>query len=103
MASELHPLKFELQIWLSLTVGTLKNSQSFIFGVSNWKFCKVGYPVGTPKPDIQMQIFLIGIYLFFMLLFFSQKNQNLLDIQEHCICKLGKIRRELKPSFGVDY
>ena len=31
-----------------------------------------------------------------MLLFFSQKNQNLLDIQEHCIRKLGKIRSELK-------
>ena len=42
----------------SLTVGVLTNSQSFIFGVSNWKFCKVGYPIGTPKPDIQMQIFL---------------------------------------------
>ena len=62
-----------------LTVGTLANSRSFIFGVSNWKFCKVGYPMGTPKPDIQMWIF-----------------QNLLDIQEHCIRKLGKIRSELK-------
>ena len=31
-----------------------------------------------------------------MLLFFSEKNQSLLDIQEHCICKLGKIRSELK-------
>ena len=39
-------------------MGTLTNSRSFIFGVLNWKFCKVGYPVGTPKPDIQMQIFL---------------------------------------------
>jgi len=36
-----------------------------------------------------------------MLLFFSEKNQNLLDIQEHCFCKLGKIRSELKPLFGV--
>ena len=31
-----------------------------------------------------------------MLLFLHEKNQNLLDIQEHCIRKLGKIRSELK-------
>ena len=42
-------------------------------------------------------------FLFFMLLFFSEKNQNLLDIQEHCIRKLGKIRSELKLLFGVYY
>ena len=30
-----------------------------------------------------------------MLLFFSEKNQNLLDIQEHSIRKLGKIWSEL--------
>ena len=42
-----------------LTMGTLTNSQSFIFGDSNWKFCKVSYPVGTLKSDIQMQTFLI--------------------------------------------
>ena len=30
-----------------LTMGTLTNSRSFIFGDSNWKFCKVGYPVGN--------------------------------------------------------
>ena len=83
----------------SLTVGTLTNSRSFIFGDSNWKFCKVGYPVGPPKPDIQMRTFLT----FLMLLFFSEKNQNLLDIQEHCIRKLGKIRSELKLLFGVYY
>ena len=82
----------------SLTMGTLANSRSFIFGVSNWKFCKVGYPVGTPKPDIQMRIFLT--WDFFLMLF---KNQNLLDIQEHCIRKLGKIQNELKLLFGVYY
>ena len=38
-----------------------------------------------------------------MLLCFSEKNQNLLDIQEHCIRKLGKIRSELKHLFGVYY
>ena len=37
------------------------------------------------------------------LLFFSAKNPSLLDIQEHCICKLGKIRSELKLLFGVYY
>ena len=43
-----------------------------------------------------MRIFLTFFIIFIMLLFFSEKNQNLLDIQEHCICKLGKIRSELK-------
>ena len=80
----------------------LTNSRIFIFGDSNWKFCKVGYPVGTQKPDIQMWTFLTWDY-FFMLLFLSDKNLNLLDIQEHCICKLGKIPSELKLLFGVYY
>ena len=65
------------EIWtanldLSLTVGTLTNSRSFIFGDSKWKFCKVGYPVGPQKPDSQMQTFLTWDF-FFMLLFFSEK------------------------------
>ena len=40
-----------------------------------------------------------------MLLFFSEKNQSLLDIKEHCIHKLGKIRSELKLSlvFIIDF
>ena len=40
-----------------------------------------------------------------MLSFFIEKNQNLLDIQlqEHCICKLGKIRSELIFLFGFYY
>ena len=38
-----------------------------------------------------------------MLLFFSEKNQNLLDIQEHCIHKLAKIQSDLKLLFGVYY
>ena len=61
----------------------------------------VDYPVGTPKPDIQMQIFLT--FYFVMLLFLCEKNQNLLDIQEHCIHKLGKIRSEPKLLSGVSY
>ena len=51
------------EIWTAnlaqlLTVGTLTNSWNFIFGDSNWTFCKVGYSVGPPKPDIHMWTFL---------------------------------------------
>ena len=53
-----------------LTMGTLTNSRSFIFGDPNWKF----YPVGTPKPDIQIETFLTWDFFFFMLLFLSEKN-----------------------------
>ena len=53
-----------------LTMGTLTNSQSFIFGDSNWKFCKVGYPAGTQK--FRCRLFWLGIF-FFMLLFLSEK------------------------------
>ena len=67
----------------SFTVGTLTNSWSFIFGDLDWKFCNVGYPVCTLKPDIQMWTFLTWDFFFFMLLFLSEKNLNLLDIQEH--------------------
>ena len=35
--------------------------------------------------------------------FWVKKNPNLLDIQEHCICKLGKIQSKLKLLFGVYY
>ena len=35
--------------------------------------------------------------------FVCEKNQNLLDRQEHCICKLGKIWNELKLLLGVYY
>ena len=72
-----------------------------------WRFklemLKSDTPVGTQKPDIQMQTFLTWDYYFVMLLFLSEKYQNLFDIQEHCICKLGKIRSELKLLFGVYY
>ena len=87
----------------SLTVGTLTNSRSFIFGNSNWKFCKVGYPVGPQNTNIHMRTFLTSDFFFFMCLFFSEKNLNLLDIQEHCIRKLGEIQSELKLLFGVYY
>ena len=87
----------------SLTVGTLTNLRGFFIGNSNWKFCKVGYPVGPQKPDIQMRTFLTWDFFFLMLLFFSERNLNLLDIQEHCIRKLEKIQSELKLVFGVYY
>ena len=45
----------------------------------------------------RVRYFRPGIFNFyFMLLFLSEKNQNLLDIQEHCICKMGKIPSELE-------
>ena len=73
-----------------------------MFGDSNWTLCKVSYPVGTPKPDIQMGTFLTwDFYYFYYAFIFECKNLNLLDIQEHCICKLGKIQSELKLSRGV--
>ena len=90
----------------SFTVGTQTNSWSFIFGDSNWKFCLVGYPIGPPKPDIQMWPFLtwdLKKKKNYAFIFVSEKNLNLLDIQEHCIRKLGKIRSELKLLFGVYY
>ena len=51
-----------------LTLGTLTNSQSFISGDSNWKFYKLSYPVGTLKPNIQMQTFRIWDFFFLILI-----------------------------------
>ena len=90
MVSELHPLIFELQIWPSLTMATLTNSQSFIFGNSNWKFCKVSYPVGTQKHDIQMRTFLTWGLLFFVLLFFSEKIKACWIYKNTVFAKWGK-------------
>ena len=71
---------FEIQtanLAQSLTMGTLTNSQNFIFGVSNWKFCKVSYPVGTPKPDIQMRIFLTwDLFIFYAFIFAWKKKSK---------------------------
>ena len=44
-----------------------------------------------------------GFFNIFYAFIFEWKNQNLLDIQEHCICKLGKTRGELKLLFSVYY
>ena len=49
------------------------------------------------KPDIQKRTFQI------LEIKKKKKNQNLLDIQKQCICKLGKIQSELRLLFGVYY
>ena len=68
------------EIWTTnlaqlLNVGTLTNSWSLIFVHSNCKFCKVGYPVGTPKPDIQMRIFLTWDFFFNAFIFSWKKSK----------------------------
>ena len=86
----------------SLTVGTLTNSRSFIFGDSNWKFCS-RLPRRPPKTwhsDVDISDLR---FLFLCFYFLVKKNQNLLDIQEHYIRKLGKIWSELKILFDVYY
>ena len=75
VALELHPLRFELQIWLS------------------WLPCRHPNKTGHSDQDI-----LTGLFIFLV-----KKNQNLFDIQEQCICKLGKIQSELKLLCGVYY
>ena len=100
MASELHPLRFELQIWQWAPQQT-HGASSLEIQIGN--FAKAVTTVGPQNPDIQMRTFLTWDFLFFMLLFFSERNLNLLDIQEHCIRKLGKIQSELKLLFGVYY
>ena len=77
----------------SLTVGTLTNSRSFMFGHSNWKFCKVGYPIGSPKPNIQMQTFLTWDFFFFMLLFFSGKKSNPVGYTRTLFSQTGKNKK----------
>ena len=73
----------------SLTVGTLTNSRSFIFGVSNWKFCS-RLPVGTPKPDIQMRIFLTWDFYFFYAFIFAWKNPKPVGYTRTLYLQTGK-------------
>ena len=87
MASEPYPLIFELQIWLRFKLEILQSQ----------------LPCRIPKTWYSDADISDLRFLFFMLLFFSEKNPNLLDKQEHCIRKLGKIWRELKLLFGVYY
>ena len=53
----------------SLTMGTLTNSWSFIFGNSNWKFYKVGYPIGPTNLTFRCGHFWLGIFFFFFYAF----------------------------------
>ena len=59
-----------------LTLGTLANSWSFIFGDSNWTLCDVTYPVGTLKPDIQMWSFLIWDCFFLNYAFIFSESKH---------------------------
>ena len=59
----------------SLTVGTLTDSQSFIFGDSNWKFCKVGYPVGPINLTFRCGHFWLGISFFYAFIFSWKKSK----------------------------
>ena len=60
-----------------LTMDTPTNSRNFIFGDSNWTFCKVGYPIGTLKPDIQIcRHFWLGIFSVFVLFLREKKSKT---------------------------
>ena len=82
------------EIWTAnlaqlVTVGILTNSWSFIFGDSNWAFCSQ-LPCRHPKTwhsDADSS----DLGFFFNAFIWLKKNQNLLDIQEQCIRKPGKI------------
>ena len=65
----------------------------------------VSYPIGTLKPDILMRTLLTFLFLFcfYAFIWVREKNQSMLNIQEHCIRKLGKIRSELKLLSGIYY
>ena len=53
----------------SFTMGTLTNSQSFIFGDSNWKFCSQ-LPVGPPK-NWHSDVDISDLGFLFLCLYFS--------------------------------
>ena len=85
----------------SLTLGTLTKSQSCIFGDLNWKFCKVGYLVGTLKPHIQMWTFLFGEEQFFKAFIFEWKKAKPVGYTRTLYSQTGKTKSELKLSLGV--
>ena len=78
----------------SLTLGTLTNSWSFIFGNSNWKFCKVSYRVGTLKPHIQIRTRLIRdfLFLFLMLILLSDKIKTCWISKNNVFANWGKYK-----------
>ena len=62
----------------SLTVGTLTNSRSFIFGDSNWKFC-------SQLPHTHPKTWHSWLRIFSCFYFWVKKNQNLLDIYKNTV------------------
>ena len=65
MASELHPLRFELQIWLSCFPWAPQQiHRASPLEIQTGNFAVI-YPIGIQKPDIQMRTFLAWDYLFF--------------------------------------
>ena len=95
-------LSFEIwtATWAHLfTMGTLTNSWSLeLETLQSWLPCR--HPK-TWQSDAKISD--LENFFFFMLSFLSEKQQHLLDIQEHCICKLGRIWSELKLLSGVYY
>ena len=105
----------------SPTVSNGSYCQSFILWDSNCKFGSIAYR-GHPNKLTELHLWRFKLEIlqsrlpcrypktwhsdediFLCFYFWVKNNQNLLDIQEHCIRKLGKIRRELKLLFGVYY
>ena len=72
MASELHPLRFELQIWQWAPQQTHEASS---LEIQTGNFA-VGYSIGTQKPDIQMRIFLTRDSSFFNTFIFEWKKSK---------------------------
>ena len=94
------------EIWIanlaqSLTVGTLTNSQLHL-----WRFkleiLQIWLPCRHPK-TWHSDVDISDLGFFFNAFIFESKNKNLLDIQEHCIRKLGKLQSELHLLIGVYY
>ena len=89
----------------SLTVGTLTNTRSFIFGDSNWKFCKLGYPHRHPNTwHSDVDISDLGLS-FFLCFYFWVKNQSIKPVgyTRPLYSQTGKIWRELKLLCGVSW
>ena len=59
----------------SLTVGTLTNSRSFIFGDSKWTFCKIGYPIASKNLTFRCGHFWLGIKKNYAFIFYWKKSK----------------------------
>ena len=88
MVLELHPLRFELQIWFSsLPLAPSQTHRASSLEIQTGNFA-VGYPAVTQKPDIQMRTVLTWDF-FNAFIFLMKKNQPV-GLQELCIHKLEK-------------